>query len=383
MSFDNATITWGAKQLAAMVKNGRIKFDNIIQRSYVWERQRKSLFVHSMCVGFPIPPVYAKRFSDDTEKKNNNFYDLLDGKQRITTVAQFVNNELVLSEDVPDVTYYDELEDRERTTNISGKSFRELPEGLQEKVKNARISVVYFDNLNKHEEKELFKRLNNGKPLTAKNKMLAACKDINGILEIGKHPMFEDMLTEKAKESKNQVTIIMKAWMMLNKPLDTICFDSKVFHPVVENTVISEEENKQLQDVFDLMMNTHTILEEKDKKTAKKMYRETHFISLIPFFKDALKNDISDEEMAEWVFDFFYTDSRKTSKSNKYNEFAKNGVNKTESILARYDALSESYNEWFPEDEEEIEQAESVSGDVVEYESDTSDFEEVEQITFM
>ena len=42
MSFENASITWGAKQLAAMVKNERIVFTNLVQRGLVWERARKS-----------------------------------------------------------------------------------------------------------------------------------------------------------------------------------------------------------------------------------------------------------------------------------------------------------------------------------------------------
>lgn len=37
MSFENASITWGAKQLAAMVKNERIVFTNLVQRGLVWD----------------------------------------------------------------------------------------------------------------------------------------------------------------------------------------------------------------------------------------------------------------------------------------------------------------------------------------------------------
>ena len=71
VGFENASITWGAKQLAAMVKNERIVFGNIIQRSYVWEKARKSLFIHSLAIGVPIPPTYAKRFDDGSDKRNS------------------------------------------------------------------------------------------------------------------------------------------------------------------------------------------------------------------------------------------------------------------------------------------------------------------------
>lgn len=42
MSLEKANITWTAKQLYNMVKSGKINFDHIVQRSYVWERSRKS-----------------------------------------------------------------------------------------------------------------------------------------------------------------------------------------------------------------------------------------------------------------------------------------------------------------------------------------------------
>lgn len=39
MSYDNTGKNWGISQLVTMTKNGTFKFDNIVQRSYVWERK--------------------------------------------------------------------------------------------------------------------------------------------------------------------------------------------------------------------------------------------------------------------------------------------------------------------------------------------------------
>ena len=232
MSFENASITWGANQLAAMVKNERIVFTNIVQRSYVWERSRKSGLIESMVIGVPIPTTYAKRYDDGSGKRNSNVYDMLDGKQRLSTIKQFINNEFTLTALRP-VTYYNELTNEEETFDMSGLTFDELPEGLQEKIKNARISVVYFDNLTKEEERELFKRLNAGKPLTAKSKTLASSKDIEKLLDIGSHKLFEEMISEKGRENKNQATIVMKAWCMLNMSMNDVSFETKVFNPMI------------------------------------------------------------------------------------------------------------------------------------------------------
>lgn len=346
MSYDSASITWGATQLAAMVKNGRLVFDNIIQRSYVWEAKRRSLFIHSLAIGIPIPPTYAKRFDDGSGKRNSNVYDILDGQQRLLTITKFINNEFSLTE-LPSVTFYNVLTDEEETEDISGKSFSELSEGLQEKIKNARISVIYFDNMTKDEERELFKRYNNGKQLTAKSRTLASCIDIEKLLDIGKHELFKEMLSEKAMENKNQAVIVMKVWCMLHQDISDISFESKYFNPLLENTEISDNERMEMVQVFDLILNTHAILiERKEKKVAKKLYRETHFISLIPFFAQAVNDGITDECMADWIVDFYGTNDDRASVSSKYNN-ALEGSAKNISIQSRNIALRDSFSEFF------------------------------------
>lgn len=373
MGFENASITWGAKQLAAMVKNERIVFGNIIQRSYVWEKARKSLFIHSLAIGVPIPPTYAKRFDDGSGKRNSNVYDMLDGKQRFSTVAEFINNELVLTE-LPPVTFYNELTDEQETEDISNKTFEELSEGLQEKIKNARISVVYFDNLTKEEERELFKRLNNGKPLSTKSRVLASCRDIEGLLDIGSHELFAEMLTEKALDNKNQVSIVMKIWCMMNQDIADVSFESKNFNPLMETTEISEEERLEMVQVFDLIMNTHTVLmERKEKKVAKKLYTETHLVSLVPYFAQAVSDGIDEERMSDWLVEFFKPVDGDTSVSEDYNNASGSGSAKSVNIQLRNSALADSFAEFFKVDGSEDSETLIPSEEDVQEDTETED----------
>lgn len=93
MSLEKASIVWNAKQLKGMVINGKINFDHIVQRSYVWERSRKSALIESMILGYPIPPVFAKRLVGDNSKRGDNVYYIMDGKQRLSTVKEYLNDE--------------------------------------------------------------------------------------------------------------------------------------------------------------------------------------------------------------------------------------------------------------------------------------------------
>ena len=89
MSLEKASIVWSAKQLKGMVVNGKIDFNHIVQRSYVWERSRKSGLIESMIIGYPIPPVFAKRVDDGTGKRGGNIYYIMDGKQRLSTIQEY------------------------------------------------------------------------------------------------------------------------------------------------------------------------------------------------------------------------------------------------------------------------------------------------------
>lgn len=350
MSLEKASIVWSAKQLSGMVKNGKINFDHIIQRSYVWERTRKSALIESMILGYPIPPVFAKRIDDGTGKRGSNTYFIMDGKQRLSTVKEFLNDEFALS-DLNPITYFDTEEDKEIEINISGAKFSDLPDGLKDFLNTVTFSVTYFDNLTKEEERELFKRLNAGKPLSTKARTLASAKNIEELLDIGSHKLFEEMLTEKAMQSKNQVALVMKSWAMLNKDIEDISFASKDFNPMIEEAEISDGEKLELAKVFDFVVATHDALIDRiEKKIAKKLYTETHLISLIPYFKKAMDDGISELMMSEWIIDFFMTNNS-LDEYTKYMEACSGGVARNASIIARHEALGKSYEEFFKTEE--------------------------------
>lgn len=344
MSLEKATLNWSAKNIKNMVAKGNIDFNHIVQRSYVWERKRKTALIESMILGYPVPPIFAKRIDDGSGKKAAMVYSIMDGKQRLSTVAQFLNDEFALS-DMEPVLVHDEETDKDIEVNISGSKFSELPESLKDHLNTVMFSVTYFDNLTNEEERELFKRLNAGKPLSVKSQLLASCNDIEGLMNIGAHPLFAEMLTDKARDNKNQVTVVMKAWCMLTMPVEEISFESKQFNPLFEETNIGDADKVALNKVFDLIAATHAVLtEKKEKAVAKKLYTETHMISLVPYIKKAADAGVDADMVADWLMDFF------GEENEEYNTAAGNGSAKNANIMARNTALSESYDKFFAEE---------------------------------
>lgn len=60
------------------------------QRQFVWKPDQQSLFIESVLLGFPLPPLYIN-------KNKKGEYIVVDGRQRLTTLKRFLNNEFKLS----------------------------------------------------------------------------------------------------------------------------------------------------------------------------------------------------------------------------------------------------------------------------------------------
>lgn len=359
MSLEKATIVWTGKQFRTMNRKGLIKVDNEIQRGLVWSKDIKTKFIESIILGYPIPPIYARRIVGDEKKE----YDLLDGKQRLTTLVGFLNDEWELGT-LPNVKYYDDELDVECEEDVTGLKFSELPEVLRHEIETSTLNVIYFDNLTKEEEIEMFKRLNNGKALSPKSRALASCINIGELMDIGSHKVlcgYEDedgntvkgMLSDKAIQNKNHAILVMKIWAMLFKDITTVDFSSKHFNPVLENAVVEYTEKNIINEVLDYVFEVHeNLLEREEKKVAKKLYTETHLVSLVPYFQKAIVDGISEDDMADWILTFYGTE-KGASTSEKYNEACSNGIAKNASILARCEALDDSFRAFFAEDAED------------------------------
>lgn len=349
MRLEGASITWTNKQVAKMIEKETISFDNVVQRGEVWEVWRMSELIWSILMNYPVPPIYCERGvgSDDNKIKR---FDCLDGKQRCTTIYKFLNDKFALTQLKP-IPYIDE-EGNEQIIDVSGRKFSELDEELQDIIKDSTITVKYFDNLSQPKKAEMFRRLNQGKPLSTKTKTLASAKDIEGLLILGSHKLFEKMLTEKARQNKNQAVIVAKVLTMLNREVEDISFASKDFNPMIEEVEISNDEKQKLVNVFDFIVAIHDeLVDNKEKDVAKKLYTETHLVSLIPYMKQSMENSINEAMMAEWLINFFKTEND-TDVYTKYMEACSGGVARNASIVARHEALGKSYGKFFQENSE-------------------------------
>lgn len=327
-----ANINWTVKQLAKMTQNKSIRFDNAVQRGYVWDTKRKSLLIHSILVGYPIPAFYAA--------KHENGYDMLDGKQRTNAIVDFINGKFELT-DVPEV----EVENKDGSTDlvdINTLRFDELEEALQDEITGYSLTIYYFDGITDDEVAEMFFRLNNGKPLSAVELSRVKAKSLDTIKEIGQHELFKNALTEKAMARYTNEDIVIKSFAMLHEEEPSI--ETKAIRPLMTNAEITDEDKRQLVEIYDRIVAMHEQVE--DKKISKRLLTRTHLISSVPIIWRSLQDGLSDEQMAEWASAFF-SGKRSASVSEVYNQNAGSGSSKKEAVRKRLSEIEKYYDDFF------------------------------------
>ncbi len=329
-----ANINWSAKQLTKMIEKGSINFDSAVQRGLCWKDDRKSLLIHSMITGYPIPPMYSAKDEDG--------YSMLDGRQRSNAISDFINNDFFLT-DVPEV----ETESGE-LLDLNGKTFNKLPEDIQDDIKDYSLTIYYFDGINEDEITEMFFRLNNGKPLSAIELTRVKAKCLDKIKEIGRHELFTSTLTATALNKYTNEDLVIKSWAILNT--ENPSFETKEIRPLIENADITDEQAGHLTTAYGRILDTYKLLkvvdDKENNKIAKRVITRTHLLSLIPVALDSTNNNISIEAFTEFVKTFF-NGKRSATTSDIYNSTSGSGSATSKSVQSRITAITDAYKVHF------------------------------------
>lgn len=152
-----STLPTGVRTLRKWHEKGNLTFDNPVQRSgSQWSLIQRSLLIHSMLAGYPIPPLYLLKKKEGAE----TVYDALDGKQRVTSIFDFIGGGYALHGGTPEV----ELEGT--VYDLANMTFEDLSEECRDEILGYRFSIFCLEDATDEEVEEIFKRLNNSTPLS-------------------------------------------------------------------------------------------------------------------------------------------------------------------------------------------------------------------------
>lgn len=155
---DKTTIvkqTWSIAEIFQKINSDNLILDPDYQRNEVWHISKQISFIESLFMGIIIPPIYVVEMAGhsilDTKK-----YEVVDGKQRLTTIKNFLQDNLILDKNY--LEYYGDL--------YHGENFSKITLKNGEKVNTVLSSIldIYVITSNSPAETkyDIFARLNKG-----------------------------------------------------------------------------------------------------------------------------------------------------------------------------------------------------------------------------
>lgn len=151
------------------------------QRRLVWDDTKRSVFIESLLLNVPIPPVFLYEWELSR-------YEVMDGQQRLNAIVDFYENGFA-------------LKGLEKWDELNGLRYRDLPDLLKRGLDRRRLSATVLlvdttgDDPPRQSEirKLVFERLNTGgqnlNPQELRNCLFAG--EFNNLLiDLSRHPLF-------------------------------------------------------------------------------------------------------------------------------------------------------------------------------------------------
>lgn len=147
--------TWSIAEIYQKIKDRKLILDPDYQRRAIWGNDKKTAFIESLYMEIMIPPIYVVEIPGE-DILDETKYEVVDGKQRLTAIMEFITGTLRLNE--RNLEYYADI--------FGGKSFSEIREIEPEKTSQMLSSIldIYVITANSPEftKYDIFARLNRG-----------------------------------------------------------------------------------------------------------------------------------------------------------------------------------------------------------------------------
>lgn len=177
------------------------------QREFIWDDKHQSRFIESLFLGLPVPFMFS------AEIKETGRLEIVDGSQRIRTLAAFLGNELTLS-------HLDKL------TEMNGCKYSDISVSLQRSFKNISIRMVVLSSKATEDVRnEMFDRINTS------SVPLLPMETRRGVYK-GK---FTDFIADLAKERRFKALCPMAKYMQNRREEEELILRLFAFSEIFPN----------------------------------------------------------------------------------------------------------------------------------------------------
>lgn len=147
--------TWSILEIYQKIKNKTLQLSPEYQRRVIWDSKKKTAFIESLFMGIIVPPIYVVEIPGE-DILDGTTYEVVDGKQRLSTIESFITNDLAL---VPKaLEYYQDWFGKKKFDDIRTSH----PELTNEMLSSVLDIYVITANSPEFTKYDIFSRLNKG-----------------------------------------------------------------------------------------------------------------------------------------------------------------------------------------------------------------------------
>ena len=226
------------------------------------------------------------------------------------------------------------MDDDGNEENFTGMSYSQLPEWAQDRIKDFSLTIYYYDGMTEQEIREFFRRLNNGKPLSAIELTRVNTPSLTAFQELAKHDAIQSVVTATGKKRFTDEMIAMQLYHLVT--VENPDFSTKAFRDWSKAVEIDEQIMQDVKaglDAYKLFANSLGL---DDKKVMKTVRARTHFISCAYYCYLAVRAGKSQDEINSTMKDFF---NGNPTTSEDYNKSVAAGSAKPGAVRARQQTM--------------------------------------------
>lgn len=134
------TIAW----FRDLYVRGLLNLDPPYQRRSVWNQTYRNFFIETILMRYPAPAIFIH---EDISPEGLATYSVVDGKQRLTTIFEFADEDFPVAEDSV-------------LSRLAGKSFTSLPDDVKRAFWSYQFSVEYLPTTDEATLTNVFDRIN-------------------------------------------------------------------------------------------------------------------------------------------------------------------------------------------------------------------------------
>jgi hypothetical protein len=334
------------RNLIEILRSGKVDVNPDYQRlGEIWKKEKKQLLIDSIINNYDIPKIYFHYLASTSILINdsNKLVAIIDGKQRIEAIQDFVENKFGLSENFVFI--------KDPSVNLKGYTYQKLQDEFPKiayDFDDYIFDFVFIETDERERIEELFLRLNEGVPLNNAERR----KSFGGFLvnyslkEINQLEFFTSKIAFENKRLEH--FDLYTKLILVEHSSDLKSFTKATLDKMIKDNKLENEEIKvSLDSLNERLRLIASFFKEKDQLLKSKSIIPLYYLF---FFFEENNDSFSTKIKYLRTFDNLRKINRKETPHNNINQVLiefdrlnQQGANQKKSLEKRLTILSRFY----------------------------------------